>query len=73
MIAHPPIRFWIAADLLTQARAHGVALPGDFRAHMEETVRAEHCRALVEDREEQLAAARERARRARWRAGGWRF
>jgi hypothetical protein len=73
MAAHSPIRFWIAADLLTQARAHGVALPADFQASMTGAVRDAHCRALVEEREAALHQRREAARRDRWRAGGWRF
>ncbi len=73
MAANSPLRFWIAADLLTQARAHGIALPPDFEACMTGAVRDAHCRALVEERESAAQHKREAARRERWRAGGWRF
>ncbi len=67
------IHYWIAADLLTQARAHGIALPSDFTANLTDTVRDAHCSALVEEREAAAQHARDAARRERWRTGGWRF
>ncbi len=73
MAANSPLRFWIAADLLTQARARGVALPADVEADLAGAVRDEYRRALVEEREAATRRRREAARRERWRAGGWRF
>jgi hypothetical protein len=66
--AHVP--FWIAADLLAQARAHGVELSEEFTARMLGIVQGEQRDWIIRQREaedERLRAAR----RADSRRRGW--
>ena len=57
------VPFWIASDLLAQARAYGIELSGDFAARLVGIVRDEQRQWMTEDRE----AVDDRKRRARRR------
>jgi hypothetical protein len=64
------VPFWIAADLLGQARAHGVALDAEFSERLRGIVQGAQRDWMIERRDAEDARARD-ARRADSRRRGW--
>ena len=63
------VPFWIASDLLAQARAHGVELSEDFTSHLLGIVRNEQRSWMTERRESEDEQRREERRRDSQRRG----
>jgi hypothetical protein len=68
-MSHAHVPFWIAADLLAQARAHGVALSEDFTARMLGIVQGAQRDWMIQQRETEDALRREERRRDSARRG----
>jgi hypothetical protein len=67
MANHVP--FWIASDLLAQARAHGVELSDDFTAQLLGIVRGEQQHWMTDRREADDDRRRDERRRAAQQRG----
>ena len=69
-MSHARFPFWIAADLLGQARAHGVALDAEFAERLRGIVQGAQRDWIIERRDADEARVRE-ARRTESRRRGW--